>query len=51
MKELETLCRDRFERFAAAGNASKIKVIAIGDMAARYGSGELNPQIAAAKAA
>ena len=44
MSELEDLCRDRFERFGAAGHASKIKVIAMDDMAARYASGALDPQ-------
>jgi fructose-bisphosphate aldolase class II len=51
MKEMEDLCRDRFERFGTAGNASKIKVIAMDDMATAYASGALDPQIAAAKAA
>ena len=51
MQEMEDLCRDRFERFGTAGNASKIKVIAMDDMALRYASGELTPQTPAAKAA
>jgi len=46
MKEMEDLCRDRFERFGTAGNASKIKVISQDDMAARYASGEMDPKIA-----
>jgi len=46
MKEMEDLCRDRFERFGTAGNASKIKVISQDDMAKRYAAGELDPKIA-----
>ncbi|MFZ7089881.1 class II fructose-bisphosphate aldolase [Primorskyibacter sp. 2E233] len=49
--ELEALVKDRFERFGTAGQAAKIKPIAIDDMAARYASGALDPQIAAARAA
>lgn len=51
MQELEALCRDRFERFAAAGNASSIRTIAMDDMAARYASGALDPTTASARAA
>ncbi|MDJ0825455.1 MAG: fructose-bisphosphate aldolase class II [Rhodobacter sp.] len=51
MKEMEDLCRDRFERFGTAGNASKIKVIDMDAMADRYATGQFDPHIAAAKAA
>jgi len=51
MKELEALCRDRFERFGTAGHASKIKVIAMDDMAKRYASGALGATTPASKAA
>ncbi|MDX8532993.1 class II fructose-bisphosphate aldolase [Mesorhizobium sp. VK25A] len=51
MDALRDLCRDRFERFGTAGNASKIKVIAMDEMAKRYAAGKLDPQIATAKAA
>ncbi|KCV80833.1 fructose-1,6-bisphosphate aldolase [Actibacterium atlanticum] len=51
MKEMEDLCRDRFERFGTAGNAAKIKVIDLDDMAARYASGALDPKTATAQAA
>ena len=51
MKEMEDLCRDRFERFGTAGNASKIKVTDMYTMAAAYAAGQFDPQIAAAKAA
>ena len=48
---MRDLCRDRFERFGTAGNASKIKVIPMDEMAKRYAAGKLDPQIATAKAA
>ncbi|MBN9065517.1 MAG: fructose-bisphosphate aldolase class II [Rhizobiales bacterium] len=51
MDALRNLCRDRFERFGTAGNASKIKVVAMDEMAKRYAVGKLNPEIATAKAA
>ena len=51
MKELEALCTDRFERFGTAGQTTKIKPIDMDDMARRYLSGALDPQIAAARAA
>jgi fructose-bisphosphate aldolase, class II len=41
MDEMEKLCLDRFERFGTAGNAGKIKVIDIDDMAKRYADGAL----------
>ena len=51
MEEMERLCLDRFERFGTAGNASKIDVIPMDDMAKRYASGTLDPAVSAAKAA
>lgn len=51
MEEMEKLCIDRFERFGTAGNASKIRPIDLDDMAKRYASGSLDPQVATAKAA
>lgn len=46
MAELETLCRDRFERFGTAGQAAGIKPISLDDMAARYASGALDHKAA-----
>jgi fructose-bisphosphate aldolase class II len=46
MAEMQKLCRDRFERFGTAGNASKIKPIGMDDMAAAYAKGKLDPVIA-----
>ena len=39
------LCRDRFEQFGTAGNASRINVVPLSEMARRYRSGALDPQI------
>jgi fructose-bisphosphate aldolase class II len=51
MDAMRDLCRERFERFGTAGNASRIKVIAMDAMARRYAAGKLDPQLAPAKAA
>ena len=44
MKEMENLCKDRFERFGTSGNASKITIKSMDEMAKQYNSGELNPK-------
>ncbi|OKH13397.1 class II fructose-bisphosphate aldolase [[Limnothrix rosea] IAM M-220] len=46
IKYMQQVCSDRYQQFWTAGNASKIKQIALDDFAAKYASGEL-----AAKAA
>ncbi|WP_193177421.1 class II fructose-bisphosphate aldolase [Oricola nitratireducens] len=51
MDAMRDLCRDRFEAFGTAGNAAKIKVIPMDEMAKRYAAGMLDPQTATAKAA
>ena len=51
MTELETLCRDRFEQFGTAGQASRIKLIGMDEMAVRYLSGKLDPKTTTAFAA
>jgi fructose-bisphosphate aldolase class II len=49
---MEQLCRDRFEAFGAAGQASRITPLPLSAMAERYRSGVLDPQVAhATKAA
>jgi len=45
MAGMEAVCLDRFERFGAAGQASKIKVVPLNEMAARYARGSLDPQV------
>ena len=45
MDALHELCRERFEQFGTAGNASRLKPIPLPDMARRYRSGALDPKI------
>jgi fructose-bisphosphate aldolase class II len=51
MQALNALCRQRFEEFGTAGNASKITVVPMAEMAQRYRAGVLAPEIATVKAA
>jgi fructose-bisphosphate aldolase class II len=39
------ICKERYEAFGCAGNASKIKPVNLEKMAKRYKSGELNPRV------
>jgi len=48
---MQDLCRDRFEQFGTAGNASRIKVVSLADMAARYASGALEPKLRGSQSA
>lgn len=41
----KAICIQRYQEFGTAGNASKIKPIALSQMAQRYASGELNPVV------
>jgi fructose-bisphosphate aldolase, class II len=45
IKEMKAVCVERYEAFGTAGQASKIKVIALEQMVERYESGKLAPQI------
>ncbi|MBF0307926.1 MAG: fructose-bisphosphate aldolase class II [Magnetococcales bacterium] len=40
------ICKARFEQFGTAGNASKLRVIPLDEMAKRYAAGTLDPRIA-----
>ncbi len=51
MDAMSTICRERFEAFGTVGNASKIKVIPMSEMARRYAAGTLDPNVDVAKAA
>jgi len=51
MDALRDLCRDRFERFGTAGNASTITPISLDQMAKRYASGALDPKFSTQAAA
>ena len=48
---MQKVCKERFEQFGTAGNASKIKVVPLAEMAKRYAKGELDPRIGTTKAA
>ena len=45
MDAMQAVCEQRYEEFGAAGHASAIKPIPLSEMAKRYASGELDPQI------
>ena len=51
MDALRALCRQRFEQFRTAGNAARIRIVPMDDMAKRYAAGKLDPQLASARAA
>ena len=51
MTAMQAICKERFEQFGTAGNAAKIRVIPLAEMAQRYAKGELDPRIGSAKAA
>lgn len=46
MEEMKAVCRQRFEEFGAAGQASAIRVIPMAEMAKRYRTGSLDPHVA-----
>jgi len=47
MDAMSKVCRERFAAFGTAGNASKIKVIPMSEMAKRYAAGALDPKASA----
>lgn len=51
MEAMSQVCKDRFEAFGTAGNAPRIKVIPMSEMARRYQRGELDAATGVAKAA
>jgi fructose-bisphosphate aldolase class II len=51
VEALKALCKERFEQFATAGHAAKIRPLPLSEMARRYRSGALEPRIATAHAA
>ena len=42
---MKDICKQRYEAFGTAGNASKIDPINLEDMYKRYASGELDPRV------
>jgi fructose-bisphosphate aldolase class II len=51
MDAMAKVCRQRFEAFGTAGQASRIKVMAMSEMAKLYAKGALGPRSDTAKAA
>jgi fructose-bisphosphate aldolase class II len=51
MDAMSKVCKERFEAFGTAGQAGKIKVVPMSEMAKRYASGALDPRVGVAKAA
>jgi fructose-bisphosphate aldolase class II len=51
MDAMAKLCRQRFEEFGAAGQASKIKPLPLSAMARRYAAGELDPTFGLSRSA
>jgi fructose-bisphosphate aldolase class II len=45
LESMQRVCKERFEQFGTAGNASKIAVLPMSAMAKRYASGSLDPQV------
>jgi fructose-bisphosphate aldolase class II len=41
----KVVCRQRYQQFGCAGQASKLKPVALDRMAQRYRSGELSQQV------
>jgi fructose-bisphosphate aldolase class II len=44
-KAMKQICKDRYEAFGTAGNASKIRALSLDAMTDRYLSGELDPKV------
>ena len=42
---MKDICKARYEAFGTAGNASKINVLSLEAMTARYAKGELEPKV------
>ena len=48
MAAMQRLCKERYEQFGAAGQASKIRTVPMDEMAKRYAAGTLDPTVAQA---
>lgn len=44
-KAMREICKARYEAFGTAGQADKIKIISLEDMAGRYKAGKLDPRV------
>ncbi|HLD16255.1 MAG TPA: class II fructose-bisphosphate aldolase, partial [Coxiellaceae bacterium] len=45
LKAMTEICKERYEAFGTAGQASKINVLSVEAMAERYASGKLDPRV------
>ena len=45
IKAMKGICKDRYEAFGTAGNASKIRALSLDAMTGRYAKGELDPKV------
>ncbi|HUH37959.1 MAG TPA: class II fructose-bisphosphate aldolase [Spongiibacteraceae bacterium] len=45
VKAMKAVCKDRYEAFGSAGQASRIRVLSLEAMYLRYASGELDPKV------
>ena len=51
MDAMRAVCKQRYEEFNTAGQASKIKPVPLSEMAKRYSAGELDPKFSNKRAA
>jgi len=45
LEAMQKVCEERYQQFNTAGQASKIKVAPLSDMAKRYAAGKLDPKV------
>jgi fructose-bisphosphate aldolase class II len=45
LEAMQKVCEERYQQFNTAGQASKIKVVPLADMAKRYAAGKLEPKV------
>jgi fructose-bisphosphate aldolase class II len=46
LEAMQKLCKERYEQFGTAGQASKIKPVGLAEMAKQYAAGALDPKVA-----
>jgi len=46
LEAMQELCKERYEQFGTAGQASKIKPVPLAEMAKQYATGALDPKVA-----
>jgi fructose-bisphosphate aldolase class II len=45
LEAMQKVCEERYQQFNTAGQASKIKIVPLADMAKRYAAGKLDPKV------